>query len=48
MSHRKEAKNEANNQIIKMPGDNFIDKVMGDVSKKSAAQQIIFGAGSGW
>lgn len=49
MSSRKEAKEAKNNKIIKMPADSsFIDRILGDVSKKSATQQIVFGAGSGW
>lgn len=27
---------------------NFIDRLLGDVSKKSATKQILIGAGSGW
>lgn len=46
----KQAKEAKNKKIIKMPADssNFLDKILGDVSKKSATQQIILGAGSGW
>lgn len=50
----KELKEAKNNKIIKMPGEssasssNFLDKILGDVSKKSATQQIVLGAGSGW
>lgn len=45
----KEAKEAKNNKIIKMPADSsFLDKIVGDVSKKSATQQILLGAGSGW
>lgn len=50
MSNRtKEAKEAKNNKIIKMPADSsFLNKILGDVSKKSAMQQIVLGAGSGW
>lgn len=50
MSNRtKEAKEAKNNKIIKMPADgSFLDKILGDVSKKSATNQIVLGAASGW
>jgi len=48
MSNRKETKDATNKKIIKMPESNVLDRILGDVSKKSATQQILLGAGSGW
>lgn len=45
----KDAKEAKNNKIISMSEANgVLDRILGDVSKKSAAQQILLGAGSGW
>uniref|UniRef100_A0A336MKQ7 CSON002555 protein n=1 Tax=Culicoides sonorensis TaxID=179676 RepID=A0A336MKQ7_CULSO len=45
----KDAKEAKNNKIISMSEANgILNRVLGDVSKKSAAQQILLGAGSGW
>lgn len=47
----KEIKEKNNKLIEKMSSNNtvsYLDKVLGDVSKKSATQQILIGAASGW
>lgn len=49
MTDKKNLKNAANKDIVKMSdAASFIDKFVGDVSKKSATKQIIIGALSGW
>jgi hypothetical protein len=47
---RKNAKNEINKEMSNVGNDakNFLDRFLGDVSKKSATKQILIGAGSGW
>lgn len=47
----KQQKQDENKQIEKMSGNNagsYLDKVLADVSKKSATKQILIGAVSGW
>ena len=46
----KSRKDEINKEVIEMSAEagNFIDKFLGDVSRKSATKQILIGAGTGW
>jgi FUN14 domain-containing protein 1 len=45
----KDAKEAKNNKIISMSeGEGIVNRIFGDVTKKSATQQILVGAGSGW
>lgn len=48
----KKSKDDANkeecNMDISKDAKNIIDKILGDVSKKSATKQIIIGTTSGW
>lgn len=48
-SDRKNVKNEINREMSKIGDDakSFFDRLLGDVSKKSATKQIVIGAGSG-
>lgn len=48
-SDRKNVKNEINKEMSKIGNDakSFLDRILGDVSKKSATKQIAIGAGSG-
>jgi FUN14 domain-containing protein 1 len=49
MTDNKYKKDAMNSDIINVnQAKSFIDKVVGDVSKKSATKQILIGAGSGW
>ncbi|XP_055641502.1 FUN14 domain-containing protein 1 isoform X2 [Toxorhynchites rutilus septentrionalis] len=49
MSDRKIKKNETNKEIISMSeAAGYLDRFVGDVSKKSVTKQILIGAGSGW
>lgn len=42
-------KERSNKKLIIMDKDkSFIDKILGDISKTSASQQIILGSVSGW
>lgn len=53
MPLRKSAKEQNNREIVNM-GDSgrdvksFVDKIFGDLSKKSAAKQALIGLSSGW
>ncbi|XP_055590284.1 FUN14 domain-containing protein 1 [Uranotaenia lowii] len=49
MSEKKIRKDETNKEIINMSeAAGYLDRFVGDVSKKSATKQILIGAGSGW
>lgn len=47
---KKNIKNEINKEMSNIGNEakSFLDRVLGDVSKKSATKQILIGAGSGW
>ena len=47
---KKNIKNEINKEMSNVGNEakNFLDRFLGDVSKKSATKQILIGAGSGW
>jgi hypothetical protein len=47
---KKNIKNEINKNMSAASDEakNFLDRLLGDVSKKSATKQILIGAGSGW
>lgn len=47
---KKNIKNEINKEMSAVGNEakNFLDRLLGDVSKKSATKQILIGAGSGW
>jgi hypothetical protein len=47
---KKNLKNEINKGMSNVGDEakNFLDRLLGDVSKKSATKQILIGAGSGW
>jgi FUN14 domain-containing protein 1 len=47
MSIKKREK-EVSNKEIMSDAAGALDKILGDVSKKSATKQILIGAGSGW
>lgn len=48
-SDRKSVKNEINKEMSNIGNEakSFLDRILGDVSKKSATKQIVIGAGSG-
>lgn len=49
MSDGKVKKDATNKEIINMSdAAGYLDRFVGDVSKKSATKQILIGAGSGW
>jgi len=50
MVDKKNLKNEINNKMTDVGHDakNFLDRFLGDVSKKSATKQILIGASTGW
>ena len=50
MTNKKIRKDEINKEINEMSSaaGSFLDKFLGDVSKKSATKQILVGAGCGW
>lgn len=47
---KKSSKDKNNKNISKMDKEpkSFIDKILGDISKASASQQIVLGSLSGW
>lgn len=47
---KKNIKNEFNKGMSAAGSEakNFLDRLLGDVSKKSATKQILIGAGTGW
>ncbi|CRL01784.1 CLUMA_CG015000, isoform A [Clunio marinus] len=50
MVDKKNLKNEINKEMTNVGSEakNFLDRLLGDVSKKSATKQILIGAGTGW
>lgn len=50
VDNKKNLKNEINKEMSNIGNDakGFIQRFLGDVSKKSATKQILIGASSGW